>query len=323
MAEEETGDLDFILSDTEAAIRALLKRATKSSLCPRLVFKHQLYEIVYNKTEVALTAAIYMFRILPLSHLLCILSSVQIESDLEVLRSQNRIRLFEQIPAPNSSTMLVGVMLNEDYIEDVSKMAAQQDIASQSSSETVGSGSDATISVVDHRDDLNSLLTSPPSPPHSRKRSRPPVNEENSSSLFPSKSKSVTSSALQKFALWLASHTNISVLEHDLLLPFTKSEEGDQERPRQTSICRNTVAEENKEEEEEKEIGGGRERRKQQEQVRLSVLEVQALNRCGFLQQRVGSLAPGSSAGSGSALYALTHPRVGTRRMKREEEKNF
>jgi hypothetical protein len=46
------GAVDCLISDTEAAIRAVLNKVTKSSLCPRLVFKHQIYEIITNKTEV-------------------------------------------------------------------------------------------------------------------------------------------------------------------------------------------------------------------------------------------------------------------------------
>ena len=46
--------MEFILTDTEAAIRAMLNKMSKSSSCrcPRMILKHQLYEIIINKTEV-------------------------------------------------------------------------------------------------------------------------------------------------------------------------------------------------------------------------------------------------------------------------------
>jgi hypothetical protein len=51
----EEGNVDmWVISDTEAALRAVLNKVTKSSICPRLVFKHQIYEIIANKTEVLL-----------------------------------------------------------------------------------------------------------------------------------------------------------------------------------------------------------------------------------------------------------------------------
>jgi len=45
-------DADFGMSDTEAALHSVLNKLTKSTACPRMAFKHQIYEVIRNKTAV-------------------------------------------------------------------------------------------------------------------------------------------------------------------------------------------------------------------------------------------------------------------------------
>jgi hypothetical protein len=196
--------------------------------------------------------------------------------------------LFEQIPSPDSSCSVVGVMLASHYIEDVLlevvKHNEKEEVEVESTEHV--HRRKAVVNVDDDSvgyTDLSSRSEGNDSGNVPRKRSR--ISSKSSDNLC---EKSVLSSALTKFSQWLLTHTHVSVLEEDLLKPF---------------VSPNGVGSDTLKDEEE--LG-------EKEYIQLTHEDVQALRMSGFLQERVGSLGTAtlSSSCKGGALYSLSHPRV-------------
>ena len=89
---ERDGEMVLNFSDVESAISLILSRIPGNTSYPRVIFKHQLYPILQNQTE--------------------------IETEIETLRNNNRIRLLR---FPNS---LIGIMFQRDYVSDIEKSIA-------------------------------------------------------------------------------------------------------------------------------------------------------------------------------------------------------
>jgi hypothetical protein len=80
-------------SDVESAISLILTRIPSNTTYPRIIFKHQLYPILQNQTE--------------------------IETEIETLRINNRIRL---LVLPNS---FIAIIFHSDYVSDIQKSITQ------------------------------------------------------------------------------------------------------------------------------------------------------------------------------------------------------
>jgi hypothetical protein len=86
--EKDEDELPYF-SDVESAISLILSRIPSNTTYPRIIFKHQLYPILQNQTE--------------------------IEFEIENLRNNLRIRLLR---FPNS---FIGIIFHADYLSDIEK----------------------------------------------------------------------------------------------------------------------------------------------------------------------------------------------------------
>jgi len=200
-----------------------------------------------------------------------------------VLRAQNRVRLFEQVPSPDNSSPVVALMLTAHYIEDVLSAVPPEEQKKEEIIDDAGhtfTGQHKGSNISDEVD--CTISTNTP-----RKRSRV-ASEPVDACDDPA----IVSSALMKFSKWLLTHRNVSVLEKDLVRPFPAAQ------------C-NIGEEEEQEGTEEQQDEEG------QSKVLMQITpeEVQALRRCGFLQERVGSVGQAmSSTKSSGTLFSLSHP---------------
>ena len=204
-----------------------------------------------------------------------------------MLCDQNRVRIFDQIPGPNSSLM-IGIMLTEHYIDDINNMANHV----MQSGDEYNDKNNQTLSSENFDEDCT--------PSRKRIRISNGANQAEEESI-----------SLRKFSQWVAANKNITVFEQDMLCPFYVENEirlgGDMQNKseEEEDIVENT------EKDDVEEDLNNKVNDRSRDLVQLNCRDVEFLARLGFLQQSTGSMRSSTVSNSSSGvLYCLTHPGV-------------